>query len=382
MAAADTSISFLSARGTYYRVQISSQAGPGIYAIDELTKEAGLDYVAELNQNSTDSGDTALSALLAHMANVTSQTLSAPILLTGVDIQQNDVVSRMPCLNNIKVFYSFGQNFGDISVSGEAFLGSLGNLNLEGYNLLVRFFRTYRVSNYLLPINISVAKNPYQFYLTGMKIGQIDPDMHILPFVFIGTLLDLNGGTGNNKINPNGVVLTGDLLSSSDALSKALSVRNKIPASFSETPTTTPTNTSETLTTDFIKNTTVNGESPKVQPTNAQAGMLQKTLTGVGLSDNERALLLQNQGLSKNNVSNTTMSESAETLANRIENKNNTLVPLPGSNQTFAVPVSGSNVNSLPQVPIKTIAPLPAPLTTIGTDKPLERLQFPTTDNP
>lgn len=180
----------LSARGTFYLVKLAATYGPGIYSIDELTREV------------TASGDNAFRR---------PGESTSPILLTSVEFNQVDITSQVPCLNNVKVFYSFGQNFGQVVISGEVLLGPLGDMSYAGVDRLVSFFWRNRVSVKRKPVAVSVANNSYFVYLTGLRIGQVNPDFHIMPFVMFGTLLDITREQAS-AINVRGEVMTGGSL--------------------------------------------------------------------------------------------------------------------------------------------------------------------------
>lgn len=182
----------LSARGTFYLVKLSDTYGPGIYAIDELTREV-------LAPNFV--GPTASQ----------NWNTQSPILLTSIEFNQVDITSQVPCLNNVKVFYSFGQNFGQVVIQGEVLLGPLGNMSYAGVERLVSFFWRNRVSIKRQPIAVSVADNAYFVYLTGLRIGQVVADFHIMPFVMFGTLLDITREKAS-VVNRQGQVITGGTL--------------------------------------------------------------------------------------------------------------------------------------------------------------------------
>jgi len=180
----------LSARGTFYLVKLAATYGPGIYSIDELTREV------------TAAGDNAFRR---------PGESTSPILLTSVEFNQVDITSQVPCLNNVKVFYSFGQNFGQVVISGEVLLGPLGDMSYAGVDRLVSFFWRNRVSVKRKPVAVSVANNSYFVYLTGLRIGQVNPDFHIMPFVMFGTLLDITREQ-SSAVNVRGEVMTGGSL--------------------------------------------------------------------------------------------------------------------------------------------------------------------------
>jgi len=112
-------------------------------------------------------------------------------------------------MNNIKVFYSFGQNFGDVTISGEILLGNFGNYLLAKNTVktFVDFFWKYRVSNNLKPVTVSAVNEKFLTYLVGMDFGDIIPDVHILPFLLHGVLIDVSRDK-KAVINPPSVMLT------------------------------------------------------------------------------------------------------------------------------------------------------------------------------
>lgn len=187
----DQSTMILSSRGTFYLVKLATMYGPGLYAIDELTREV----VAPNFTGPTQPGYRRPGEF------------NSPILLTSIEFNQVDITNQVPCLDNVKVFYSFGQNFGQVAISGEILMGPLGAINYDGVNRLVDFFWKNRVSVKKKPIAVSAANNSYFVYLTGLRIGQVNADFHILPFTMFGTLLDIEREKAN-IVNTSGTVIT------------------------------------------------------------------------------------------------------------------------------------------------------------------------------
>jgi hypothetical protein len=186
----------LSARGTFYLVKLAESYGPGLYAIDELTREA--------------SGSN---------PNARPGELTSPILLDSIELGYTDITSQVPCLDNQKVIYEFGQNFGNVSISGVVLLGPLGNMSYDGVKRLLTFFHKWRVSVAKHPVAVDVAGEGKYVYLTGLRIGQVDPQFHVLPFVMSGTLIDPSNE--KSTINSSGKVLNGASLNE-PSLFKAL----------------------------------------------------------------------------------------------------------------------------------------------------------------
>jgi hypothetical protein len=165
-------IAILCARGTTLLTNLgsnSSEQTAGYYAIEEWVRSP------------IDNPDQNPAALM-------------PVLFTGVAINHRDVYSQMLCLNNIKVIYSFGQNFGDVTITGEILLGNFGEKTKaqDTVKAVADFFWKNRVSNSLAPVTVSAVAGQYLVYLVGMDFGDIIPEFHIVPFVLHGVLLDIS----------------------------------------------------------------------------------------------------------------------------------------------------------------------------------------------
>lgn len=179
-----SSLTYLDVRGAFYRVELldarHAAKARGVYAIEELA-----DFRSEA-----------------------AGQLESPILITGVTTVQNDVISLMSCLNNTKVIHTFGQSFGNVQITGEILLGPLGNMTLGergGVRRILDFFWKFRVSVHGLPITVSVSGEAFYMYLSGLQLGAADNDLHTLPFMLTGTLLDLSREdllNGASRINP------------------------------------------------------------------------------------------------------------------------------------------------------------------------------------
>ena len=187
----------LSTRGTFYRADITDDSSPGMYAVDELNR-----YMRTRMDSEADGSP------------------QTPVLLTTIEFSQTDITSEMPCLNNVKVFYTFGQNFGQVQIGGEILLGPIGAIQRHnaGFRLIKDFFYEYRVSRYRLPIAVSIANESYYVYLKGLKVGAIDPNFHVMGFVLFGTLLDI-GREDYNLVNPRSLVVTTENIDSSALIS-------------------------------------------------------------------------------------------------------------------------------------------------------------------
>ena len=172
-------VAILCARGTTIITQLGegSRHQPGYYAIEEWVRS--------------------------------TTAPAAPVLFTGVQIGHRDVTGRVLCMDNIKVLYSFGQNYGDVMITGEILLGNYGDLlnSQTAVKQFADFFWTNRVSNLLYPVTVSAVNEKYLVYLEGMDFADIDPQFNILPFVLHGTLLDISRDAAASA-SSSGLVLT------------------------------------------------------------------------------------------------------------------------------------------------------------------------------
>lgn len=240
--AVDLSESFLAARGTFYRVPLRSGNGPGLYAVEGLSqfvtdarkeRERNLKRLkfdsrfqspeqtsSQLEQDDPEEFfrrtyvNSQIDSENARRSDEDRQTAAdkgilanTPILIMGIELSQQDIVSPVSCLGNVKIFYTFGQAFGNVMIRGEMLLGPLGSVQSDGVRLLSDFFNQQRVSNLKKATTFSIAQTAYQMYMTGLQIGQVDIEFHVLPFVFTGVLID-PANQDSSLLNPANSVIT------------------------------------------------------------------------------------------------------------------------------------------------------------------------------
>ena len=111
------------------------------------------------------------------------------LLITGVAPKKSDVVTPIITLENTRILYSFGANFGDISVSGLILLGKSGNPG-GSLKTLVDFFESNRVSKKKSPTRVSGPKTAWQVFFTGLQIGEADPVFNTQPFSITGIIAE------------------------------------------------------------------------------------------------------------------------------------------------------------------------------------------------
>ena len=111
-----------------------------------------------------------------------------PILITGVTVRDSDIVMPVATLENTRILYTFGANFGEVSVNGIILLGSADNKSTS-FSDLVSFFKDNRVSVSKTAVNISgPSDTSWAVFLTGLIIGDVDPTYNIQSFSLTGNI--------------------------------------------------------------------------------------------------------------------------------------------------------------------------------------------------
>lgn len=116
-----------------------------------------------------------------------SGTPEAPLLFQGVQLGFASLFQPVIALDNNKFIYTFGKDFGQITVFGEALLGPAG-AGSDGIAPVLAFFETNQVAVSKTTIRVSCQQKGYAVYLTGVQVGQCDPDLHIMPFSYNGLI--------------------------------------------------------------------------------------------------------------------------------------------------------------------------------------------------
>lgn len=115
-----------------------------------------------------------------------------PLLITSVAYNKQDIVSTVSCLNNVKVIYSFGEEFGGVAVAGQILLGPVSTgastNQLQG---LLSWFASNRVSKSKRPVQASILQTgAIRFYLHSLRIGEPNVQFHVQPFLLSGVLVE------------------------------------------------------------------------------------------------------------------------------------------------------------------------------------------------
>jgi hypothetical protein len=112
---------------------------------------------------------------------------NSPVLITGIDLSLSDVFLPISTSENFNIIYSFGQNFGNVQISGEILLGEVTNGGGGVTQRILKWFESKRISKTKTPLEVSIDSEAYLVYITGMALGAPNAEFNIQPFVFIGT---------------------------------------------------------------------------------------------------------------------------------------------------------------------------------------------------
>ena len=117
---------------------------------------------------------------------------SYPLLISSISWGKRDILLPVPCLNGVKVIYSFGPGFGEVVIRGQILLGPLagggGTRNLQG---LVDWFEQRRVSKSKKPVKLSiVGQGAVKAYLNTLQIAEPNQEFQTQMFAMGGVLVE------------------------------------------------------------------------------------------------------------------------------------------------------------------------------------------------
>ena len=117
----------------------------------------------------------------------------APLLIQGIDYTQSAIVQQVVTLESTKILYTFGLDFGNMTVYGEILLGPAGGQSHSAFSALRSFFEQNQVAATQTSIRVSAPSGSgFDVFLQGLAIGRVDPEFHVQPFVLIGIIAATN----------------------------------------------------------------------------------------------------------------------------------------------------------------------------------------------
>lgn len=119
-----------------------------------------------------------------------SGSASSPILLQSINVDQKVINLPVVCLDNARIMYVFGKDFGDIAVGGLALLGKGGTG--PALSEVVAFYKKNAAANgNSTTVSVSLPGNAsYKFYLLGLVISDPNPELQYFPFMLTGKIIE------------------------------------------------------------------------------------------------------------------------------------------------------------------------------------------------
>lgn len=112
------------------------------------------------------------------------------LLVNSVVLNDRDVVLPVITLENTRILYTFGADFGDISVTGLLLLGKAGGGGGQVLSDLIKFFKTNRVSEKKSVVSVTGPSSSWNMFVTGLVVQEADPQIHAQPFQIVGKLAE------------------------------------------------------------------------------------------------------------------------------------------------------------------------------------------------
>jgi len=111
------------------------------------------------------------------------------LLIMSVSPTKSDVVAPIITLENTRILYSFGANFGNITISGMVLMGKSGTPG-QSLKTIVDFFESNRVSKSTSPINVTGPSVAWKVFLTGLSINEADSVNNTQSFALTGIIAE------------------------------------------------------------------------------------------------------------------------------------------------------------------------------------------------
>ena len=118
-------------------------------------------------------------------------------IIIGYTITEKEVTSKMACIDDERVMYSFGKGFGEITIQCEVFLGSPeGNQSIDLIAEIVNVYEQKRLTsgtgrNVQIPMKLSIeGAGTISYFQTGIDVGNFNPELQILQMTIKGVLAE------------------------------------------------------------------------------------------------------------------------------------------------------------------------------------------------
>lgn len=136
-------------------------------------------YAARVVQSSSAAGAIKLDGFDSLFSDKDNEI----VLIDGIRYEEEDVVLPVVALDDERVLYSFGKNFGKFSLVGTIYITKCQG---SGFTSKVKAvqdaFNSARVSASTSPRKLSAFKMNPKVYVVGMTLGQANPSKQTIAF--------------------------------------------------------------------------------------------------------------------------------------------------------------------------------------------------------
>lgn len=115
-------------------------------------------------------------------------TAAAPILLTDAMTNFKDIILPVTTLSNNKIIYTFGSDFGNVTLNGIVFLGQADTVT-NGVAQVKEFYDSKSAGNKksATPVSVSLSgQDVISVYIIGLGFGKPNPVFNYIPFSLSG----------------------------------------------------------------------------------------------------------------------------------------------------------------------------------------------------
>lgn len=124
-------------------------------------------------------------------SDVIKKVKSGLITINSIDPTETDIAVPVVATDNFRILYRFGENFGNLRVSGTIYLGapSKGKGSSSVMETIQKAFKDLRLSSKKDPVKVSISDGyTCKAYFTGLAIGGADPMFHRMTYNLTGLI--------------------------------------------------------------------------------------------------------------------------------------------------------------------------------------------------
>jgi hypothetical protein len=96
-------------------------------------------------------------------------------IITGISLSSRGNYQFLNTLRNFTYVYVFGEKMGDITISGQTFMGRCGAGGWSGLSNTIDYYAFAAISWTGMPVGIQLGVKGWWAFLTGIDIGIKDP---------------------------------------------------------------------------------------------------------------------------------------------------------------------------------------------------------------